>query len=210
MTGVSSATRVSHQRAISSAWRLVSEAANLQPVLPVQATRPARIALVSMARPSASIFCLRGFQSLRVGTPEISRFCQTVSLISPSPSVVRDVGEAPHLRDRHAADRHSDADPVQAVLLLRVDAEMGGARKRRPRRNRARHGAVELAAELFLHQAEEFLDAHLVEHVFEPRLGAVGAVAMVDEHAHHRVGDQRRVGRLHQHAGVAGEICDAR
>ena len=66
---------------------------------------------------------------------------------------------------------------------------------------------IELAAELFLHQAEEFLDAHLVEHVFEPRLGAVGAVAGVDEHAHHCVGDRGGIGRLDQHAGVAGKTA---
>ena len=55
-------------------------------------------------------------------------------------------------------------------------------------------------------QREEFLDAQAVEHVFQPRLGAVGAVAVIDEHAHHRVGDLRGVGGLHQHAGVAREI----
>ena len=49
---MSSATRVSHQRAMSSACRLVSEAANLQPMLPVQATRPARTELASVERPS--------------------------------------------------------------------------------------------------------------------------------------------------------------
>ena len=53
------------RRAISSAWRLVSEAANLQPVLPVQATRPARMALVSMARPSAFDPRLRRVQLVR-------------------------------------------------------------------------------------------------------------------------------------------------
>src|SRR5665811_2410010 len=87
LTGVSSATRVSHQRAISSAWRLVSEAANLQPVLPVQATSRERIALASIASPSASICAFAAF-NFSDGTPEISRFCQTVSLISPSTNSV--------------------------------------------------------------------------------------------------------------------------
>ena len=117
--------------------------------------------------------------------------------------IARDIGEALHLRDCQAADRHDHADPMQPVLLLRVNAEMRGARKRRPRRQRAGHGAVELAAELLLHQPEEFLDPHLVEHVFEPRLGAVGAVAVIDEHAYHRVRYQGGVGRLDQHAGIA-------
>ena len=49
-------TRLSHQSPISLAWRLVSEAANLQPALPVQATSPARIceALRKMADAEAS------------------------------------------------------------------------------------------------------------------------------------------------------------
>ena len=70
--------------------------------------------------------------------------------------------------------------PIQfrPVLLLRVHADMGGAVERRPRRDRARRRAVELAAELLLDSGEEFLDAHGVEHVFQPRLVAVGAVAV--------------------------------
>ena len=94
---------------------------------------------------------------------------------------------------------------MEAILLLRVNAQMRGARKRRTRLRRARHGTIELAAEFFLHEKKEFFDAHLVEHVFEPRLGAVGAVAMVDEHAYHRIGHFGRVGGFDQHAGVAGE-----
>ena len=149
----------------------------MQPVLPVQATRPARMALASMARPSASIpFCAA--LSLAVGTPEISRFCQTVSLMSPSPRSRATAGNAAHLRDRHAADRHRDADPIEAILLLRMDADMGGAVEGRARRQGAGHGTVELAAELLFHEREEFLNAQAVEHVFQPRLGAVGAVAV--------------------------------
>ena len=180
----------------------------MQPVLPVQATRPRRIALASMARPSASICCLAAsiFSS---GTPEISRFCQTVRRISPSPQLARDFGEAFHLRHGQAADRHDDADPVQSVLLLRVDADMRGAVDRRARQQRIRHRAIELAAELLLDQFEEFLDADLLQHIFQPRLGAVGAVAGIDEGAHHRVGHLGGVGGLHQHAGVAGEAAMA-
>ena len=45
-----------------------------------------------------------------------------------------------------------------------------------------------------------------VEHVFQPRLVAVGAVAVVGEHAHDGVRHLGRVGGLHDHAGVAREI----
>ena len=76
----------------------------------------------------------------------------------------------------------------------------------RARRNGAGHRAIELAAELFLQQSDEFFDAHGIEHVFQTRLGAVGAIAVLDEQAHHRVRHFAGVARLHQHAGIAGEI----
>src|SRR2546430_2513957 len=135
-TGPSISTRSSHQRAISSAWRLVSEAANLQPTLPVQATRPARIAVALAAKPSAAIAGRAGFQ--RLG------------------------------RNTH-----------------------------------------ELAPELLLDQREELVDAEGIEHVFEPRLGAIGAVAVVDEDADDGVGDERCFRRLHDDAGLAAEIAVA-
>ena len=56
-------------------------------------------------------------------------------------------------------------------------------------------------------QADEFLDTHRVEHVFQPRLGAVGAIAVIDENAHHRVGDGAGVRWAHHDAGVAGEVA---
>ena len=90
-----------------------------------------------------------------------------------------------------------------------MNAKMRGALERRTRRDGARHGAVEFAAELFLQQSEKFLDAHGVEHVFQARLGAVGAVAVIDEDAHHRVGHHASIFRLHQHAGVAGKVAMA-
>ncbi len=83
---------------------------------------------------------------------------------------------------------------------------MRGAIESRPRLHCARHRAVELAAELFLQHADEFFDAHGVEHVFQPRLGAVGAVAVVDKDPHHRVGHRAGIFRLHQKSGVAGEV----
>ena len=204
-TGPSSSTRLSHQRAISSACRLVSEAANLQPTLPVQATRPARIEVALVERPSASIFACAS-ATWSDGTPEISKFCQTVSRISPSPRLARDLGEAAHLGGRHLADRQHDAEPVQLRLLLRMHADMGGAVERRARHQRLRRDPVELAAELLLDQRHDLVHAHAVDDVFEPRLVAVGAVAVVDVDAHDGVRHLAGVGRPHHHAGLAREV----
>ena len=118
----------------------------------------------------------------------------------------RDQRQAAHLFDGQLPGGRDNADPVQPRLLLLVHADMRGAAEGGPRGNGAGHGAVELAAELLLGERDECLDADGVEHVFQPRLGAVGAVAVIDEDAHHRVRHHAGVLRLHQHAGVAGEI----
>ena len=47
---------------------------------------------------------------------------------------------------------------------------------------------IELAAEFLFDGGEKLLKAPGVEHIFQPRLGAVGAIAVLDEYAHHRVG----------------------
>ena len=90
-----------------------------------------------------------------------------------------------------------------------MHADMGGAIERRARRERLRRNAVELAAELLLGQRHDLVHAEAVDDVFQPRLVAVGAVAVIDEHAHDRVGDLGRVGRTHDHAGLAREILVA-
>ena len=154
---------------------------------------------------------LRAASSLPVGTPEISRFCHTVSRISPSPISRAIVGKPAHLRDRQIV-RPVRTTPIQCspscfcawmpICAVRIE--------RRTRRDRAGHRAVEFAAKLLLESTEEFLDAHRVEHVFQPRLGAVGTVAVIDEHAHHCVRDLACVGGLHDDAGVAREILVAR
>ncbi len=53
---------------------------------------------------------------------------------------------------------------------------------------------------------DEFFQAPGIEHVFEPRLVAVGAVAVLDIDAHNGVSDLRRFFRLDDDAGVAREI----
>ena len=98
--------------------------------------------------------------TLSVGTPEISRFCQTVSRISPSPRSRAIVGEPAHLRRGELADRQHDADPV-AARPASADARRYGRRGRTPAAARRLGAAtrVELAAELFLDQRQELLEA---------------------------------------------------
>src|SRR5438045_2287931 len=71
---------------------------------------------------------------------------------------------------------------------------------------RAISSAWRLVSDLLLHGAEGFFKPPGVEHVFETRLGAVGAVAMVDEDAHHGVRDPGRVGGLDHDSGI---VCEA-
>ena len=79
----------------------------------------------------------------------------------------------------------------------------------RARLQRLGRNAGEGAAELLFHRGQELVEAPGVEHVFQPRLVAVGAVAVLDEDADDGVGDRGRFGGLHDHAGVAREILVA-
>ncbi len=208
LTGVSSETRVSHQRGDLLGVALGVGSGKFAAGIAGAGNEPGADGIGFDGKPQRLDLLLRRFQLLgrHAGNQQVLPDREPDIAVA---AVARDVGEAAHLRDGQAADRHRDADPVQPVLLLRMNAEMRGAAEGRARGQRAGHRAVELAAELFLHQAEEFLDPHFVEHVFEPRLGAVGTVAVIDEHAHHGVGDLAGVGRLHQHAGVAGKAVVA-
>ena len=61
---------------------------------------------------------------------------------------------------RELADRQHHADPVQAVLLLRMHADMGGAIDSGGRgASASRRHAVELAAELLLGQRHDLVHA---------------------------------------------------
>ena len=123
--------------------------------------------------------------------------------------ILRNLGQPPHLLAGDLAERQRDADPVQALLLLLVHADMRHAVEGRPRRQRLRRHARKGVAELLLDEREELVDAHAVEHVFQPRLEPVGAVAGVDEDAHDGVGDFGRILRLDDDAGILGEILVA-
>ena len=195
-TGPSSSTRVSHHCAISSAWRLVSDAENRHP--DCRCKRRGRHGSSSLwwSSPSASIAAFGG-PILASGTPEISRFCQTVSRMSPSPRLLRDRGDAAHLRRGHLADRQDDADPVETVPASAGECRYGHARsKGRPRLDRICRYLCQFAAKLLFDTSEVFFEAPGIEHVFQPRLVAVGAIAVLDVDADYGIGDLRRFFRL--------------
>ena len=209
LTGVSSATRASHQCAISSACSLVCAAAKRQPVAPVQATSPARIELASVARPSAAIALRRGatLSSARRRSAGSARRSGGYR----RRHVARDVGEAAHLRGGQLADRQHDADPVQALPAsarctpIWASAVEGRARLRaRPpaRGSAARPSFSSTAARnLSKPQASStYFSRALLRSVRSPcsmktrTMASATAVASL---------------RLDDHAGVAGEILVA-
>ena len=67
----------------------------------------------------------------------------------------------------------------------------------------------QLVPEFLLHGADKFLEAPGIEHVFEPRLGTIAAVTVVDEHAYDRIRHLGRLGGLDDDAGIAGEVLMA-
>ena len=91
-----------------------------------------------------------------------------------------------------------------------MHADMGGAIECRARRDAPGTARSSLRPSFSSSQREELLDAQGVEHVFQPRLVAVGAVAVIDEHPHDRIGHLGGVGRLDHDAGVAREIAGGR
>src|ERR1700746_2301953 len=122
---------------------------------------------------------------------------------------MRDLGNAAHLVGGWFANRQPNADPEIAVLLLPLRADMREPVESRPWRNGVRGRADELAAEPFFERGDEFFKAPGVKHVFQARLGAIGAVAMIDKDPHHRVGHRCRLGWLDNHTGVAGKSAVA-
>src|SRR5580700_8114776 len=88
-------------------------------------------------------------------------------------------------------------------------ADVGQTIECRARRNGVGRHAHELAAELFFHGGEKFLEAPGVEYVFEPRLGAISAIAMLDEDTDHSVRHHGGLVRLDDDAGIASEVLVA-
>ena len=65
-----------------------------------------------------------------------------------------------------------------------------------PRQDRFRRHLCQFAAKLLLDTSDVFFDAPGIEHVFEARLVAIGAIAVLDVDADNRIGDLRRFFRL--------------
>src|SRR5262249_6811697 len=123
--------------------------------------------------------------------------------------LARDVSESANLCNRQIPDRNDNADPMQPFLLLGVNTNVRCPGERWTHRHRARYSAVKLAPELLLDQTEKLVDAHRIKNIFQPRLGAVGAVAVIDENANHCVGNLAGVGRFNDDAGIARKILVA-
>ena len=85
-------------------------------------------------------------------------------------------------------------------------ADVRGAVERRARLHGFGWCARQLPAELLFDGGEEFLEPPGIQHIFQPRLVAIGAVAVLDEHAHDRIGEFRRILRSHDYAGVARNL----
>ena len=64
-------------------------------------------------------------------------------------------------------------------------------------------------AEFLFDRGEKSFKAPGVEQIFQARLGAIGAIAVLDEYAHHRVCRLGGVFGLDDHAGIAREILVA-
>ena len=124
--------------------------------------------------------------------------------------LMRNPGKATHLGSRDPRNRQDDADPVETLLLLGVHADVSTAIKGGPRQDRIRGYLCQFATKHLLDTNDVFFDAPCVEHIFEPRLVAVGTISVFDIDADDRIGDLRRFFRSDDHSGVAGEILVAR
>ena len=131
----------------------------------------------------------------------ISRFCHTVSRSVADPKRLGDVGETAQPFAAQPPNRTDDADIVQPVLFLWMHADMAMLVRRRARQDRRRIRTQQRFAELLFDFREERRHSHAVEHVFQPSLGPVGAVAVRDEHAHHGVAHLHGIVWRHDHAG---------
>ena len=196
LTGASSATRASHHAAISSACPLVcgggepaagsagaGDEAGADRASPAwrgraprsrprraRPCRPARRRSAGSARPSG------GYRRRRDRARSSRARASASTVILPT-------GSTTPIQFRPAC--FCGCTPICAV---RSNAGRGATA--------SAGDARQLAAELLLDGGEKLLEAPGVEHVFQPRLVAVGAVAVLDEDAHDRVGDLRRVLRL--------------
>ena len=114
------------------AWPLVSDGGELAAAI-ARAGDQAGAQRVDRrcARPSASMAALAASTFAR-RRPEMSRFCQTVSRMSPSPNVARDVGQRRASASQVSLpSRQHDADPVQPGCFCAMHADMRHDDRRR-------------------------------------------------------------------------------
>src|SRR4029079_5543844 len=123
--------------------------------------------------------------------------------------LLRDPRQATHLRRRDPRDGQDDADPVETLLFLGVHADVGTAIKIRTWQDRVRRHFGQFAAECFFDVRDVFFEAPGVEHVFKPRLVAVGAIAVRDVYTYDGIGDLCCFIRSDDHTCVPGEILVA-
>src|SRR3984893_17422161 len=125
--------------------------------------------------------------------------------------IARDFRERAYLRAAHLADREHDAEIEKTRLLLRMRANMRLPVLRRARPDVFWVNARKWASKLLLHLDEKTvktarLGRIVVEHIFQPRLGTVGAVSLGNVDAHDRVGDLGGFAWLDDGAGLARQI----
>ncbi len=199
--------RASSQSTRSAACALVLDAANLQPALPVQATSPVRSGPGLAQAQRRDRGQRLGHAVVRdVGDQQVLPHGQADRA---GAEAVGDVGQPAHPLAGDAADRQHHADIGQARLLLRMHADMAVRRLRRRGRERLGGTRVSGRPSSASIASRNSVEAPAVQHVFQPRLVAVGAVAVGDEHAQDGVADRRGVGGRDDHAGLAGEVLVA-
>ena len=121
--------------------------------------------------------------------------------------LARDRGKSVHLRDRHPPDRHDDADPVRAPPAS--GRERRYARyDRRPAAAPTRPGTARsnLRPSLSSSRPTNFSMPMASSTYFSRALVRSVRSPCSMKTPHHGVGDLAGVLRLHQHAGIAGEI----
>ncbi len=181
----------------------------MQPVLPVQATRPARMleAFDGQADRLQARLDLVGALGGDAGDQQVLPDGEADIAVA---QLVRDAGQPAHLRRRHAAHGQRNADPDAARLLLRMHADVRLPVLPVRLRHLIAGNAAQRLAELGFDGGQELLEAPVIEHILETRLLAVGAVAVIDEHAHDGIGHRNGVLGLDQHAASAARNPDGR
>ncbi len=116
-------------------------------------------------------------------------------------------GQGAHLLGRQSAHRDGDAEIEQPGLALRMHAEMRAFDGRLARHAAFQRKPLRLERKMFFRLGEETVQPQAFQHIFEPRLLAVGAIAVIDEAPHQGERYRRAFLRSDQQPGVAREIA---